>query len=265
MGVEEEALLENIGLTHNEARVYLALAHLGPAGASDIAEKSGVQRTLVYDTLKKLLEKGMVSQVDIDSKKLFKAAEPSRLKSVVEERQKSVFDNVLKLVPVLEKTYTATSRPLVTMYTGVEGLKSIFTQEVEDTKEGEAIKIYRLQPGIVFAAPVFMSWWHKKRMAKKVLLKGIVDLSKEAFKRGKELEKMGLTEIRYLKEEFPSPVTYHIFGNKVSIMAMAEEESLGVIIESKVVAKSFEENFDFTWEALAKRQDGGAIEKAKHA
>ncbi|HLD62566.1 MAG TPA: helix-turn-helix domain-containing protein [Candidatus Norongarragalinales archaeon] len=250
MGVEEEALLQSIGLTRNESLVYLSLAALGPASASGIAEKSGVQRTLVYDTLKRLIEQGMVSQVDIDSKKLFQAAGPSKLRAVVEERQKSVLDNVSKLLPLLEKTYATSSRPSVNVYTGIEGLKTVLTQEIEDLPEGGVLKVYRLQPGIVKAAPVFMSWWHKKRIAKKITLKGIVDLSQPALERGKELEGQAFSQVKYLKETLPSPVTYHVFGNKAAIMAMAEEESLGIIIESRVVARSLEENFDFAWDSI---------------
>ncbi len=252
MGVEEEALLRSIGLTHNESLVYLALASLGPGGASDVAEKSGVQRTLVYDTLKRLVEKGLVSQADIDGRKVFKAAEPSRLKASVEERQKSVLENASKLVGLLEKTYAFSAKPTVEMYTGVEGLKTVFTQEIEELPEGGVLKVQRMQPGVAIWSPVFMAWWHKRRIQKKIVLRGIVDLSPQAFQRGKELEKLPFTELRYLSEALPSPVTYHVFGSKASVMAMAEEESLGIIIESKVVAKSLEENFDVIWASLEK-------------
>ncbi|MFH0835718.1 MAG: helix-turn-helix domain-containing protein [Candidatus Micrarchaeota archaeon] len=254
MAVEEKALLQELGLTGNEAQIYLSLCSLGPANASGIAEKSGVNRTLVYDTLKRLLEKGFVSEVDLDKKKLFKAAEPGRLRALVEERQKLALDGVERLIPALQERYVSTRRPMANTYTGLEGLKTVFTQEIDELPEGGVLKVYRVQPGVAIASPIFMSWWNKKRIAKKITLKGIVDSSPAALKRGKELAKMPFTEIRFLKEPLPSPVTYQVFGEKASIMAMAEEESLGIVIESRIVAKSLEENFDCTWEALGKKK-----------
>ncbi|MFH1780004.1 MAG: helix-turn-helix domain-containing protein [Candidatus Micrarchaeota archaeon] len=248
--MEGLAQLQGIGLTKNESIIYLSLCGLGPANASSIAEKSGVNRTLVYDTLKRLIEKGFVSEVDIDKKKLFKAAEPTKLKALVEEKQKTMLESITALIPTLEEKYAKNSKPSVQTFTGLEGLKTVFTQEIEDLPENGVLKVYRVQPGVARKSPIFMSWWHKKRAAKNIVFKGIIDRSPDAFKRGKELEKTVLTEIRYLEETLPSPVTYHVFGNKVSIMAMAEEESLGIIIDSKVVAKSLEENFDFIWKKL---------------
>ncbi len=247
MGVEEEALLQSLGLTKNESLVYLALCSLGPAGASDIAEKSSVQRTLVYDTLKRLVERGFVSQVDINGKKLFKAAEPSRLSVVVEEQQKRVMDNVSKLLPMLESGYSNDKRPSVSMYTGIEGLKTILTDEINSTQEGGEIMAYRAQPELASVASIFISWWHKKRLGKKITFKAILDTRQESANRGKELEKLGLVEVRYLQTTFPTPVTYHVFGDKVALMSVTPSDTLGVIIESKVFAASFKDNFEYIW------------------
>ena len=56
----DSAVLEEIGLTSGEAKVYLALLELGPSKAGGILRKSGLQNSVVHLCLNKLIEKGMV-------------------------------------------------------------------------------------------------------------------------------------------------------------------------------------------------------------
>ena len=55
--MELEASLEKIGLSRNEATVYVNTLKLGTAKASDIAQKSKVKREASYYILKLLMEK----------------------------------------------------------------------------------------------------------------------------------------------------------------------------------------------------------------
>lgn len=54
-----EALMA-VGLSQYEADVYLALLAEAPANGSQVARRSGVPRSMVYQTLEKLAEKGAV-------------------------------------------------------------------------------------------------------------------------------------------------------------------------------------------------------------
>ena len=74
-----EELLREIGLSVNEARVYEALLELGESSVQDISLKSKVHRRNVYDSINKLIEKGLASEVIIKSQKNFKATHPRRL------------------------------------------------------------------------------------------------------------------------------------------------------------------------------------------
>ena len=59
--MEIENSLKQIGLTDNEIKVYLTLLKIGPSIVSKIAERSGLYRPYVYDTLERLQEKALVS------------------------------------------------------------------------------------------------------------------------------------------------------------------------------------------------------------
>jgi sugar-specific transcriptional regulator TrmB len=73
--VEDEAVetLQGLGLTLNEARVYLALLHCGMSSAKTISKFSGVTRQDVYRVMPKLQQKGLVSKA-LTIPALFKAA-----------------------------------------------------------------------------------------------------------------------------------------------------------------------------------------------
>ncbi|MFH1056770.1 MAG: helix-turn-helix domain-containing protein [Candidatus Micrarchaeota archaeon] len=247
-------VLQNAGLTKNEAQVYVGLISSGTSGAAEIAKKSGVQRTLVYDALKRLVEKGLASEVDVNGKKMFTGVKPARLKLVVEEQQKAVMDGISSVMQELEKTYSETPKPAVRVYTGFEGIKTVMTEWLDNLPPGGTMKLYRLLPVVAYRFPVFLSWFNKKRVAKKILLKVIVSPTEQATKRAGELKKQGLVKVRYLKNPMNETFTYHIFGNKASIFTVTENEAVGMVIESKTIVKALEDNFDYVWKTL-KRED----------
>lgn len=60
-----EKALGDVGLSKNEVKVYVALSKIGQATANKIVGNSKVHRTNVYDTLDRLVEKGLVSYLNL--------------------------------------------------------------------------------------------------------------------------------------------------------------------------------------------------------
>jgi len=56
-------ILEEIGLSPNEAKIYETLLSSGEVGVSDISLKANVHRRNVYDALNRLVEKGLVYRI----------------------------------------------------------------------------------------------------------------------------------------------------------------------------------------------------------
>ena len=56
-------ILTEIGLNEKQAKVYLAVLELGGSKVTEIAALSKVHRVTVYDILKSLMEKGLVSSI----------------------------------------------------------------------------------------------------------------------------------------------------------------------------------------------------------
>src|SRR3972149_2344557 len=96
--------LREAGLTEGEIKVYLALLELGASTAGPIIEKSKVSRSIIYQLLDKLMEKGLVSYIVKEKTKHFQAAEPNRLFDYIEERAVKLQESkksVEKLLPQL--------------------------------------------------------------------------------------------------------------------------------------------------------------------
>ncbi len=53
-------ILETIGLSPNEAKIYETLLSTGETSVSEIATKAGVHRRNVYDALNRLVDKALV-------------------------------------------------------------------------------------------------------------------------------------------------------------------------------------------------------------
>src|SRR3989338_10263479 len=85
-----QSILEQVGLTGNETKVYLALLDLGSALAGEITKKCGVNRTNVYDALDRLMEKGLASFVIQANRKYFEATPAERIIDHLEEQEKEI-------------------------------------------------------------------------------------------------------------------------------------------------------------------------------
>lgn len=90
--------LKKIGLSENEAEVYIALLELGSATAQEIAAKSGIKRTTIYVQIEALMKMGLVTSFEKEMSKgkapktYFRAEDPEHLKNIVEnEKRQAVY------------------------------------------------------------------------------------------------------------------------------------------------------------------------------
>jgi len=88
-----ETQLKELGLSDNEIKIYLALLEHGILNPTQLAEKTGLHRSYIYDTLDRLLEKGIINTILINNKKNYQAIDPKVLREIFELK----FEN--KLIP----------------------------------------------------------------------------------------------------------------------------------------------------------------------
>ena len=80
-------ILKDAGLTEGEIKVYLALLELGDTTTGPLVDKSGVARSIVYQILERLIEKGLASYIVKDKTKYYQAADPNKLLDYAQKRK----------------------------------------------------------------------------------------------------------------------------------------------------------------------------------
>ena len=103
-GMDHQELLQSLGLSKNEAKIYETLLRQGEVGVGVISEKSGVHRRNVYDSLNRLMEKGLVFEIVESVENKYQACEPKKFTEIVIEKLEAVD----KALPELEKLHFST-------------------------------------------------------------------------------------------------------------------------------------------------------------
>src|SRR3989338_7083739 len=97
--------LGRIGLSRAESKLYLAMIRLGSSATGSIVKETGLRKSTVYESLNRLLEKGLVSYVIKNNIKFFEAADPDRLVDFIEEQKRELDeskDDIKKIMPELK-------------------------------------------------------------------------------------------------------------------------------------------------------------------
>src|SRR3989344_459723 len=123
-------ILQEIGLTDSEIKVYLALLELGSSKKGPIVKKSGITSSKVYEVVDKLIKKGMASYVTKDGVRYFNAAPPSRIKDYLNEKEAQLKEQEIELneiLPSLElKQKLAERGTEAEIYRGWKGMQTAY-------------------------------------------------------------------------------------------------------------------------------------------
>ena len=65
----EYKILEKLGLTETESKIYMILLRLGSTHVTPVIKKAELHRATVYDVLDRLIEKGLVSYIIKEGKR----------------------------------------------------------------------------------------------------------------------------------------------------------------------------------------------------
>src|SRR3989338_5643152 len=99
-----EKELTSLGLSGEEAKVYLATLELGGSFVSAVARRAKVNRSTCYHTLDNLIKKGLVSSYQKGKVLHFTAEDPTRFMQMAEEkvqRTKNLIPELLSITNTL--------------------------------------------------------------------------------------------------------------------------------------------------------------------
>lgn len=210
-------------------------------------EKVGVDRRNIYDILNKLIERGLVSYIESDGRRVFKISNPEKILSYIEEK-KSTLDWVKKevsaIMPEMQEIFEAKKQEFsAEVFKGAEGMKAVW-DDMLNYKD-----IYWIGSGMYVPDkfPAYWSDWNKKRLKRKV---GSHHLFR--FEKRKDVNKKLFTSCKFLPKEFSgSPTVTVTYGDKVAQMLLGENIFV-FVIESKELAENYVRYHKFLWDSVAK-------------
>ncbi len=233
-----EEILREIGLTDYEARIYLCLLKNGALTGYKIAEKIGLYRQVVYDSLNRLQEKGAINQVKEGKSRVFQATSPEILLSQLEEKT----DHFRVLLPQLHELQISSKEPLsVETYKGKQVTRIALQDVANHLKSGgenwcTAVDEHLFLKGNKLVIKQYERDQKRYGFKEKVLIKkgtkGL--LSNSTYKE--------------IPEKYFNPNPTQVYGDNVSILMLGNPDHL-IIIRSKAVAEAYRKQFLLMWEA----------------
>jgi HTH-type transcriptional regulator, sugar sensing transcriptional regulator len=239
-------ILEDIGLTEGETKVYLALLRLGTTKTGALAAKAEVSSSKVYKILGRLQKKGLAGHVTKGKTMYFKAMKPRRILEYMEEKEQELQrkkELVKKLLPQLEAEEQMQKTGAVVLE-GFKGISNFFMNILDELFAGDEYYVLGANYGINMpGVRSFFYKFHTLRAKKKIKVKMLANhdtkynLEPPTFVKG---------NIRFLPQYLMNDMSMVFYKNK-SFIFFLTKEPMGFLIESEEVARSFQAYFDVMW------------------
>jgi HTH-type transcriptional regulator, sugar sensing transcriptional regulator len=241
--------LKDAGLTDGEVKVYLALLEIGSSTTGPIIEKSVISRSIIYQILEKLMQKGLVSKIIREKTNYFQATEPGKVLEYIDKRGRELEENrkkVEKLLPELILKQKMSPKSEVNMYFGFEGIKTAASDHLfARLKKGECycyLGVYSHQN------EKYHSYWqkdHKKRIKEGLIVRLLFnrDTNPEVLDNRNSFKG---SDARYMPEGIKTPAWFLTYKDTTVIGLQAPKE-IAVEIIDQDVTDSFQAYFDEFW------------------
>ncbi|HRY82469.1 MAG TPA: helix-turn-helix domain-containing protein [Candidatus Moranbacteria bacterium] len=241
--MDKKAYLIELGLSEQEASIYLALLKIGGSIASKIAKEAGMQRTAVYPILKTLAHKNCILVYFRKNKKFYYAQKPQKLLSVFENKIKG-FESIIPFLESAEKK-KETIFGLQFVETKEE-LQQFYLNVLEDYKN----KSYCIVGNVNAWEEGQSEFLHQYRLDRaKAKIKTKALLTHSSRRLNPTDNKKYLREFKYLPEKYEFNCTMDIFDDKISVVS-PNLSSMAVIISIPEMVGIFKAMFEIIWDTI---------------
>lgn len=227
--------LEKLGFNTNEAKIYLVLLELGEAQAGAISKKTQINRTTTYDSIERMIEKGLVTYVIQANKKVFQPVKPIKILERLKDQQEAANEIIPELDLLLR---SSKEKEESNIYKGRKGIKSVL-HDILSQKEyvafgsrGNFLEIMQHD---------FLAFQKKKKELK---IKARVILGESS--RSSESVRVSSSHFRFIPEQFSSPTSTFVYGHCVAIFVWSDIP-IATVIRSRGVAESYFHYFELLW------------------
>lgn len=234
-----DRLLNQLGFSQNETKVYLASLQVGLASAHVIAQKARLQRTTTYSVLGALVRRSVVAKTKVRGKSRFLAEPPDKLMVLLDELKTKLTTAMPQLAAIYNRSET---KPKIVFYEGEPAIQAVY----DDTLREKPTEILEWNTNAYFGNRHVDPNYIAKRVALGIHAKRIAGKGSVWETEHQRRDAAELAETRIVpREEFWPEIEVNMYGNKVAFMNYAEQMS--VIIESKAIADAMRQVYALSW------------------
>jgi HTH-type transcriptional regulator, sugar sensing transcriptional regulator len=247
----EEQLLEEIGLTTGEAKVYLTLLKIGETTTGKIIDEAQISGGKVYVILEKLIKKGLVSFITKEKTKYFSAATPNKILEYLDEKEQTLQTKRKKFqaqIPSLLALQDLSNKKYETrLYLGYYGINTIIFDTLNSLSSKDEILIMGINLSRDEKYNLLWKNWHSARIKKNIPCKMLFSHKDSEF--FSIFAKMKKTEVRVL--EGITPASVGILKDQILLTTYGEEPS-SLLIKHPEIVSSFKTFFNTLWKIAKK-------------
>jgi sugar-specific transcriptional regulator TrmB len=230
-------ILEGLGLTKNEAIVYLTLLKKGSSTAYMISKEAKLYKANTYGAMDTLIKKNLATRQEINGKQVIKAVPPEELLNNL-DKQKEKLNSIL---PLIQRSFKEEYEE-VSVFTGIESFFDILYHLLDEEKQH--LYVFDIPKYVPELVKVQIDKFHKERIKHRIKMYHIYDY--DASERIKYLNKMRYTYAKQGKRDRYSLVSTLTCG-KVTLIINWKENMRVVKIVDKNIAETYKNQFDLLW------------------
>ena len=248
-----ESILEEIGLTKNEIKIYLVLLELGSTTTGSIIKKTSIHTSKVYDGLNRLIEKGLVSYVIIANTKHFKAVNPNRIVDFLKEKKNIIDEQEKEIKKILPELKLRQILPIeetgAEIFIGWKGMETVYKMLRETLKKGDMNYVFGASKGENEEQVRIFFTKHLKLLAEKGIKQKIIYNEEARENIPENLKHQKLFQVKHLQNTTPAEI--NIWSDKIMIVLLTKKPTV-ILVSNKKVADSFRQYFEVMWKIAKK-------------
>ena len=200
--------LKEFGLSDNETKIYLVLLEHGMLNPTQLAKKTGLRRTYIYDAVEGLLERGIVNSILVKNKKHFQAVDPKVLREIFELK----LNHLDEVLPKLSKLFgSAREETVVELHRGKYVYRTLIKDLLSSLQKNDTVYLLGVNEDVLETVePIYLKRYFSMIKGKNIREKAII------AKGGRRLKEKNI-EYRELDPKYLGDTTIEIHRSKVYI------------------------------------------------
>jgi sugar-specific transcriptional regulator TrmB len=218
---------------------------LGPTPILPIARETGIRRTTVYEIIKSLTAKGLITTELKGFKKLFCATHPKNLISIFENK-KEMLETVIPDLTTIFKTQGSTDS--IKTYESLPAIKSLYLEILRTYRSGDFCYVIGDTDKFIKDDPKFFMKYIEDRAKINLDIKIIVTDS-EASRERKKYEKNYNSKIKILPADTKLSANFTVTKDILLTQAV-EDKHLAITTNNKEIIGLQKNLFEIIWNSL---------------